>query len=61
MVLATRYYDEELLACLGMLDDIMWLFTRGGIGHFTEIKKHTYRELTLKFLSTLHVEVTRGP
>jgi len=27
MVVATRYYDEGLLARLGMLDDIRWLFT----------------------------------
>jgi len=60
MVVATRYYDEELLARLGMLDDIRWLFVRGGIGHLLEIKEHTYQDLTLEFLSTLHVEVTRG-
>ena len=28
---------------------------------FLELKEHTYRNLTLEFLSTLHVEVTRGP
>ena len=61
MVVATRYYDEDLLAWLGILDDIRWLFTRGGIGHFLGIKEHTYRDLTLEFLSTLYVEVTRGP
>jgi len=33
MVIATRYYDEELLAWLGMLHDIRWLFARGGIGY----------------------------
>jgi len=44
-----------------MLDDIRWLFARGGIGHFLEIKQHTYRDLTLEFLSALHVKVTRGP
>ena len=32
----------------------------GVIGHFVEIKEHTYRDLTLEFMSTLHVEVTRG-
>ena len=52
MVVATRYYDEELLARLGMLDDIRCLFARGGMGHFLEIKDHTYRDLTLEFLST---------
>ena len=61
MVVATQYYDEELLARLGMLDDIRWLFARGGMGHFIEIKEHAYRSLTIQFLSTLHVEVTRGP
>jgi len=61
MVVAIRYYDEELLAHLGMLDDIRWLFAQGGIGHFIEIKEHAYQDLTLEFLSTLHVEVTRWP
>ena len=42
-----------------MIDDIRWLFARGGMGHFIEIKEHMYRNLTLEFLSTLHVEVTR--
>ena len=32
-----------------------------GMGHFIEMKEHTYRILTLEFLSALHVEVTRGP
>ena len=59
--MATRYYDEKLLARLGMLYDIRWLFARGGIGHFLEIKERTYRDLTLEFLSILHVGVTRGP
>jgi len=61
MVVAPRYYDEELLARLGMLDDIRWLFARGGMRHFIEIKENTYWDLTLEFLSALHVEVTRGP
>jgi len=30
------------------------------MGYFIEIKEHTYQDLTLKFLSTLHVEVIRG-
>jgi len=34
MVVATRYYDEDLSARLGMLDDIHWLFVRGGMSHF---------------------------
>jgi len=37
MNVATRYYDENLLAQLGMLDDIRWLFVGGGTGHFSEI------------------------
>ena len=57
MIVETRYYDKELLARLGMLDGIRWLFARGGMGHFIEIKGHTYRDLTLEFLSTLQ----RGP
>ena len=46
--MATRYDDKELLGHLGLLDDILWM------------KEHTYRDLILEFLSTLHVEVTRG-
>ena len=34
MVVVTSYYDEELLAQLGMLDDIRWLFARGGMRLF---------------------------
>ena len=30
IVVAIRYYDEDLLARLGLLDDIRWLFARGG-------------------------------
>ena len=60
-IVATRYCDEDLLARLGILDDICWLFVRGAVGHFLEIKEHTYSNMTLEFLSTLHVEVTRGP
>ena len=61
MVVATRDYDKELLAHFRILDDIRWLLARGDIGQFIEIKEHTYWDLTLEFLSTLHVEVTRGP
>ena len=61
MIVETRYYDEELLGCLGMLDDIQWLFAWDGMGHFIEIKKHTCWDLILEFLSALNVEVTRGP
>jgi len=61
VVVATKYYDEDLLARLGMLDDIHWLFAKGGMSHFLELKEHTYRDLTLEFLCTLHVEVTKGP
>ena len=32
----------------------------GCMEHFIERKDHTYRDLTLEFLSTLHVEVTSG-
>jgi len=31
------------------------------MGQFLKIKEHRYRDLTLEFLSTLHIEVTRGP
>ena len=61
MIVATRYYDEELLDRLGMLVDIRSLFTQGGMGHFLAIKEHTYRDLALEFLSALYVEVIRGP
>ena len=59
-VVATRYYDEELLVQMGLLEDIRWLFARGGMEHFIERENHTYCDLTLEFLSTLHVEVTSG-
>jgi len=49
------------LAPLGLLDDICWLFVRSGMGQFIEMKDCTYRDLTLKFLSTLHVKVIKGP
>jgi len=58
---ATQYYDEELLARLGVLDNIRWLFAQGGMCHFIKIKEYIYRDLTLEFLSTLHVKVNRGP
>ena len=45
---------------LGLLDDMHWLFAEGGMGKFLETKDHTYRDLTLKFLITLHVEVISG-
>jgi len=45
---------------MGLLEDIRWLFARGGMGHFIKRKDHTYRDLTLEFFSTLHVEVTNG-
>jgi len=61
MVVATRYYDKDLLAQLEILDGIRWLFARGGMGHFLEIKGHTYSDLTLEFLNNVHVKVTRGP
>jgi len=61
MIVVTRYYDEDLLAPLGILDDIRWLFARGGVEHFIEIKERTYQDLTLEFLRTLCVEVTRRP
>jgi len=61
VVVATRYYDEDLLAQLGILDDIHWSFARGGLSHFLQLKERTYRDMTLEFLSTLHVEVSRGP
>jgi len=61
MVVATRCYDEDFLARLKMLDDTRWLFAKSGIRYILELKEHTYRDLTLEFLRTLHVEVTRGP
>jgi len=61
MVVTTCYYNEELLGRLGLLDDIQYLFARGGMGHFIETMEHTHWNLTLEFLSILHVEVTRGP
>ena len=56
-VIATHYYAEELLVQIGLLEDIRWLFAKGRIGQFIEMKDHTYRDLTLEFLSALHVEI----
>ena len=60
-MVATQYYDDEVLNHLGLLDDIYWLFARARFGHFLETSDHTYRDLTLEFLSTLHVDVMGGP
>ena len=60
MVVVIRCYDEELLGDLGLLNDIPWLYA-GGMKYFIEVKEYTYRDLTLEFMKTLHVEVTRGP
>jgi len=32
LVIATRHYDGDVLNHLGILDDIRWLFARGGMG-----------------------------
>ena len=45
---------------MGLPEDIRSLFAWGGVGHFSERKDHTYHDLTLEFLSTLHVEVMNG-
>jgi len=34
LVVTTYYYDEDLLARVGLLDDIRWLFARGHMGQF---------------------------
>ena len=39
MVMATRYYDEDLLAQVKMLDDIRWLFLRCGMVTLFRIQK----------------------
>jgi len=59
-IVATRYYDEELVIQMGLLKDIKWLLARGGMGQFIEMKDHTCHDLTLEFLGTLYVEVTSG-
>lgn len=46
IVVATRYYDEELLGHLGLLDDIRWLFAWEGMWHFIEMKEQTYWDHT---------------
>ena len=61
LVVATLYYDEDVLNHLGLLDDICWFFAGGGMGQFLETRDHTYRDLILEVLSTLHVEITSGP
>jgi len=49
------------LARLDLLDDIHLLFAREGMGQLLETRGHTYHDVTLESLSTLHVEVTRRP
>ena len=61
LLVATRYYDEDVLNCLELLYDIHWLFARGEMGQFLETRDHTYRDPTPEFLSTVHVEVKSGP
>jgi len=61
LLVATRHYDEDVSNHLGLLDDMRWLFARGGMGQFLETRDHTYQDRTLEFLSTLHVEVASGP
>ena len=60
-MVAIGYYYEDAFNCLRLLDDIRWLLAQGGTGQFLKTRDHTYRDLTLEFLSTLHVEVTSGP
>lgn len=43
------------------MDDIKWLFARGGMDHFIKMKDHMYKDLTIEFLSALDIEVTWGP
>ena len=38
IIVATHYYDEELLGHLGSLDDKRWLFARRGTGHFIKMR-----------------------
>ena len=61
LVVATYFYDKDLLAQLGLLDDIRWLFTLVGRVNLLKWKTIHIGTSPLKFLSTLHVEVTRGP
>jgi len=55
---------NELLWQLVIMTRNCWMiyggYLHGGIGHFIEMKEHTYQDLTLEFLGTLHVEVARG-
>ena len=61
VVVATQYYDVDLLNQLCLLNDIRWLFTMGGIDQFIETQDGACTDLTLEFLNTLYVEVTCGP
>ena len=57
LLVAARYYNEDVLSCFKLLDDIHQLFARGRMGQFLEITDHAYPGVSLEFLSTLHVEV----
>jgi len=35
-IVATRYFDDDLLTNLGLMDNIHWLFARGGLVQFLE-------------------------
>ena len=59
-ILITKYYDDELLNQMGLLDYIRWSFARGIIGQFIGLRDHTYCNLTLEFLSDLHVDIIQG-
>ena len=61
LIIATWYINKGLLTSLGLLDDICWLFTRGGIGHFLETRDHTCGDVTLEKLSILNIEVISTP
>ena len=55
-IVVIRYYDDELLNQMGLLDDIRWLFARGEMGQFIELRDHTpYLNLRiLEYLTRRH-------
>ena len=49
-MVATKYYNEELSAQLGLLHDIQWLFSRGKMEQFIGMKTTLIETLPLNFL-----------
>ncbi|KAJ1406078.1 hypothetical protein SESBI_25333 [Sesbania bispinosa] len=59
-IVTTRYFDENALATLGLLDEVKWLIDRVGWNQFLTIKSPSYEKLSLEFLSSVEAKVLYG-